>query len=95
MKFQQTITLADDTKLNGSAGLNDVAGELWIWLDEDTDMASAFRTFYDPSKTIRLRTELAEGVFQEFEGYTHMTLIREDAGKISLRLKKGGTNGSD
>lgn len=88
MEFQQTITLADETKVNGYAGLNEVTDELWVWLDEDTDMETAFRLFYDPSKTIRIRTDLTETIWQEYEDYTHMNLIREDAGKVSLRLKK-------
>lgn len=88
-EFQKTVTLADETKVNGYAGLNEVVDEVWVWLDDDTDMTSAFNLFIDPSKTIRLRTDLTESIWQEYEGYTHMNLIREDAGKVSLRLKKG------
>lgn len=88
-EFQKTVTLADETKVNGYAGLNEVMDEVWVWLDEDTDMATAFQLFTDPLKTIRLRTDLTDEIWQEYEGYTHMNLIREDAGKVSLRLKKG------
>lgn len=88
-EFRKTVTLADETVLNGYAGLNETAGDLWIWLDEDTDMATAFSLFYDPSKTIRIRTDLTETVFQEYTGYTTLALIRQDGGKVSCRMKRG------
>lgn len=88
-EFVKTVTLADETRVNGFAALNGVLDELWVYLDADTDMATAFQMFSDPSKTIRLRTDLTETIWQEWEGYTHMNLIREDAGKVSIRLKKG------
>lgn len=87
--FQQTVTLADDTKLNGYAGLNQTADDLWVWLDEDTDMLTAFSLFSDPSKAIRIRTDLTAEVFEEYEGYTNLALIRQDMGKVSVRMKRG------
>ena len=87
--FQQTVTLADGTVKNGYAGLNETEDDLWIWLDEDTDMATAFSLFSDPSKTIRIRTDLTTEVFQEYTGYTSLALIRQDGGKVSCRMKKG------
>lgn len=86
--FQQTVTLADDTKLNGYAGLNETADDLWVWLDEDTDMATAFSLFSDPSKTIRIRTDLTAEVHEEYSGYTTLALIRQDGGKVSCRMKR-------
>lgn len=87
--FTQTVTLADDTKLNGYAGLNETEDDLWVWLDEDTDMATAFSLFSDPSKTIRIRTDLTAEVFQEYNNYTNLALIRQDMGKVSVRMKRG------
>ena len=85
--FQQTVTLADDTVLNGYAGLNEQAGDLWVWLDEGTDMITAFQAFSDPEKTAHISTDLTAEVHQEFDGYTKLALIREDAGKVTIRLK--------
>lgn len=87
--YQQTVTLADETKLNGYAGLNETVDDLWVWLDEDTDMMTAFSLFSDPSKTIRIRTDLTAEVFEEYEGYTNLALIRQDMGKVSVRMKRG------
>lgn len=87
--FQQTVTLADQTKLNGNAALNGTVGDLWIWLDEDTDMATAFSLFSDPSKTIHIRTDLTAEVYEEYNGYTDLALIRQDMGKVSIRMKRG------
>ena len=87
--FQQTVTLADNTVLNGYAGLNETENDLWIWLDEDTDMATAFGLFSDPSKTIRIRTDLTAEVYQEYTNYTNLALIRQDMGKVSVRMKRG------
>ena len=87
--FQQTVTLADETMLNGYAGLNETANDLWVWLDEDTDMATAFSLFSDPSKTIKIRTDLTAEVFEEYNGYTNLALIRQDMGKVSIRMKRG------
>lgn len=92
-EFKPVITLADDSKLNGSAGLNERQGELWIWLHDEMDMLAACRTFCDSSRTIRIQAEIAPEVCQEFEGYTRLVLIREDDGKISVRMKRGVTDG--
>lgn len=90
--FQQTVTLADGTVLNGYAGLNETEDDLWVWLDADTDMMTAFQLFSDPSKTIRLRTDLTAEVYQEYEGYTNLALIRQDMGKVSARMKRSNPN---
>lgn len=87
--FQQTVTLADGTVKNGYAGLNQTADDLWVWLDEDTDMMTAFSLFSDPSKTIKIRTDLTAEVHEEYTGYTTLALIRQDGGKVSCRMKKG------
>ena len=91
--FTRSVTLGDDTVLNGSAGLNTSADELWVWLDDDTDMQTAFQLFYDPSKTSRIRADLTGAIFETFTGYTKLALIREDNGKITIRMKRGATDG--
>lgn len=87
--FTQTVTLADETTLNGYAGLNQTADDLWVWLDEDTDMLTACQLFSDPSKTAWIRTDLTAEVHEEYTGYTNLALIRQDGGKVSCRMKKG------
>ena len=88
--FQQTVTLADNTVLNGYAVLNEIANDLWVYLEQDTSMATAFSVFSDPSKTAHIRTDMTAEVHEQYDGYTTLALIRQDGGKVSVRLKEGG-----
>lgn len=86
--FTQTVTLADGTVLNGYAGRSSLSGEIWVWLDEGTSMVTAFGLFSDPEKTATIRTDLTEDTSETYEGYTTMSLIREDEGKVTIRMRK-------
>ena len=87
--FQQTVTLADGVVLNGYAGFNEVADDLWVWLDEGTDMATAFMLFSDPARTAVIKVALTADIVETHYGYTKLALIREDGGKVTVRLKGG------
>ena len=87
--FQQTVTFADGTVKNGNAALNEIVDELWVYFADDMDILDACTLLCDTDKTQSVSTCLAEGIVLDFDGYTVLTLVRTDGGKISARLKKG------
>lgn len=87
--FQQTVTFADGTVKNGNAALNEIVDELWVYFADDMNILDACALLCDTDKTQSISTCLAEGIVLEFVGYDVLTLVRQDGGKISARLKKG------
>lgn len=87
--FQQTVTFADGTQKNGNAALNEISGELWVYFTDDMGILDACTLLCEKSKTQRITTCIAEEITLEFVGYDVLTLVRQDGGKISARLKKG------
>lgn len=94
MEFQPTITLADGTILNGTSGLNEIAGDLWIWLT-DTGLKEAFDLFWDAEKTTVMKAQATELDELTYEGFTQLVLIRIDGNLVSIRMKRGEVNGAD
>lgn len=89
-EFNQTITLADGTVLNGTASTTSDGTELWIWIPEGTTtFADAFMMFQDPAKTASIRADLSPGNSETYEGFTQMNLIRNDPNRIVIRMRKG------
>lgn len=88
-EFQQTVTFADGTIKNGNAALNEIVDELWIYITDDMSILDACTLLCDTEKTQSISTCIAEGLVLDFDGYTVLTLVRQDAGTISARLKKG------
>lgn len=86
-EFQQMIVLADGTEVAGTAGLNEMAGDLWIWLSEGTGMAQAWQLFSKPKKTVTITARVSEREENTWNGYTALTLIRLDAGKVTVRMR--------
>lgn len=86
-----TVTLADGTKLKGSAALNITTPDLWIWIEKESgSMAELFPLFNDPNKTQRIETTyLDTDTPTVYEGYTFMTVIKTYYdGRVSIRLNQ-------
>lgn len=86
-EFTNSIILADGTRFPGHAALNDDAGDLWVWLDEGTDMVIAFSAFMDSEKTKKIISRTSILLTEEWEGYTKMTMIKQDGKRISIRMR--------
>lgn len=87
--FQNSIVLADGTELKGRATLVTEADNLWVYLDEGNDFSEAFQLFSDPEKTKKIVSHTSILLTEEWEGYTKMTLIKQDGAQISIRMQKG------
>ena len=87
--FERTVTFKDHTVLLSRAGHNETTDELWIWPDEPLTFPEAFLIFSDPEKTDHIRVDYSAMEYQEFDHYTRLTAIQENAaGKLSIRLTK-------
>lgn len=94
MEFQPTITLADGTILNGTSGLNEIAGDLWFWLP-DIGLKEAFDLFWDAKKTAVIKAQATELDKLTYKGFTQLVLIRIDGNLVSIRMKRGEADGTD
>lgn len=83
--MNEIILLNDGTELNGYA----LADGEWLFVYlHDIDIGTAFRLFYDPAKTRRIRTD-RYGEKAEFTGYTELDSIgRGSMQSINLAMKK-------
>lgn len=86
--FQQTVTLADGTVLNGSAGLSESENHLWIWLDEGVSMNQALSIFMDTEKTATIRADTSPTDYRIYEGYTAIGQIRMDGKRITIQMRQ-------
>lgn len=86
--FTHSVEFADGSKLNGAASLNEETKELWVWLDEGVLMTDAFVIFSDPSKTSVIISHTTSISNFTFEGYTTLSLIKMDSGKVTVRMRK-------
>lgn len=86
-EFKQVVILADGTELPGTAGLNEMAGDLWIWLGEGIDIQKGWAQFSKPKKTVTITARFSEREEAVWNGYTAITLIRQDNGKVTIRMR--------
>ena len=86
--FTNTIDLADGTTVKGHATLNADDDELWVTLDQGTDLTTAFGLFNNKKNTQMIVSHNSILSTITHIGYTKMILIREDAGRVKVLLKK-------
>lgn len=86
-KFTNTVVLNDGTTYTGRAALNNIEDDLWVTI-EDGNFPEVFSVFLDPEKTKVITSNTSIRRTDTYDGYTKMSLIREDGNQISIRMKK-------
>lgn len=84
--FQQTVTLADGTVLNGKAARTTEGDELWVWLEPGTSFEEAFGHFINPEKTATITTQLSKIEQFTYHGYTKLDQLKRQGERIVLRM---------
>ena len=89
-QFTPTVEFKDGSFIYAKAGFNSTSDELWIWLIEYMSVANAVEIFSDnPSKTDHIRVNHSQSESEEFDNYTHLISIQENAvGDLAIRLKR-------
>lgn len=85
--FKNSVVLADGTELAGKASLNEDAGDLWVWIEENDDIVTVFSIFSNPEKTNTITSHTSILLTETWEGYTKIHSIQQDKKNISICMR--------
>ena len=83
----ETITLNDETVVNGHILENGDGAVIFVYLD-GMNLVDGFMLFSDPDRTVRMIAD-SHGERKVYEGYTVITSASSEFGNCNLTMRKG------
>lgn len=93
--FEQYLLLADETRMDGTAGYVPSSDELWVYpANKQLGFYEAMRIFSDKNKTAKIQYVISISPYtdpsiQTYEEFTELWLIQKDRdGSVKIGLRK-------